>query len=88
MQGDGFWTVPSYRSNFAIRQGPIIFNNLRAVLEGGPLAEYEPQRRFLYILNLGDGTGLATYGPFVWRGRLSWKLKHYIDTKFLEKYRR
>lgn len=73
---------------FAVRQGPVIFNNLQASLEGEPLVEYEPQRRFLYILNLGDSTGLATYGPFVWRGRLSWKLKHYIDKKFVEEHRR
>jgi len=73
---------------FAVRQAPLIFHNLQAVLEGEPLAEYEPQRRFLYILNLGDGTGLATYGPLVWRGRLSWKLKHHIDKKFVEEHRR
>ncbi len=73
---------------FAVRQGPVIFHNLQAALNGHPLYEYKPQKRFLYILNLGDGTGLAVYGPFVWRGRLAWKLKHYIDGKFVEEHRR
>ncbi len=72
---------------FAVRQGPVLFRNLQAALEGEPLAEYRPQRRFLYILNLGDGTGLAVYGPFVWLGRLSWRLKHLIDKRFVEKHR-
>ncbi|MDP8972481.1 MAG: FAD-dependent oxidoreductase, partial [Actinomycetota bacterium] len=72
---------------FAVRQGPVIFHNLQAVLRHEPLEEYRPQKRFLYILNLGDGTGLAVYGPFAWRGRLAWKLKNRIDKKFVEKHR-
>ena len=72
---------------FAVRQGPVIFHNLQATLSGDPLSEYRPQKRFLYVLNLGDGTGLAVYDPLVWRGRLSWKLKHRIDKKFVEEYR-
>ena len=73
---------------FAVRQGPVIFRNLRAALEERPLSEYRPQGRFLYVLNLGDGTGLAVYGPLVWRGKLSWKLKHRIDKRFVEAHRR
>ena len=68
---------------FAIRQGPVIYHNLQAVLRGEPLREYEPQKRFLYVLNLGDGTGLAVYGRLVWRGRLAWKLKNHIDRRFI-----
>lgn len=73
---------------FAVRQAPIIFRNLQAVLNGGKLLRYKPRRRFLYIINLGDGTGLAIYGSFAWRGKLSWWLKHRIDEKFVEEYRR
>ncbi len=72
---------------FAVRQGPIIFNNLQATLTGDSLSGYKPQKRFLYVLNLGDGTGLAVYGPLVWRGRLCWELKHRIDKKFVEEHR-
>lgn len=72
---------------FAVRQGPVIYRNLRATLEGGPLVGYRPQRLFLYILNFGDGTGLAVYGPLVWRGRFPWRVKDCIDRGFLERYR-
>lgn len=71
---------------FAIRQGPVLFHNLKAYLGGRPLEEFKPQKVFLYILNLGDGTGLAIYGPLVWRSRLAWRLKRYIDTKFVREY--
>jgi len=73
---------------FAVRQGPVIFQNLQASLEGLKLGEYRPQRRYLYVLNLGDGTGLAVYGRFSWRGRLSWWLKHRIDDRFVDEYSR
>lgn len=71
---------------FAIRQGPILFHNLKAYLEGDPLKEFKPQKTYLYVLNLGNGTGLAIYGPLVWQSRLAWKLKSYIDTKFVREY--
>jgi len=72
---------------FAVRQGPVIFHNLQAILKNEPLTRYKPQERFLYILNLGGGDGLAVYGPLVWRGRLAWKLKHRIDQRFVESFR-
>lgn len=71
---------------FAIRQGPVLYHNLQALLRGEPLRGYKPQKRFLYILNLGDGTGLAVYGSLVWRGRLAWGLKSYIDRRFMAEY--
>lgn len=70
----------------AVRQGPVLLHNLRATLEGGPLAEYRPRKRHLCVLNLGDGTGLAVYGPFAWRGRLAMKLKDHLDRSFMRKH--
>lgn len=72
---------------FAIRQGPVLFHNLQATLLGGSLKPFEPQRRYLCVLNLGDGTGLAIYGPLVWRGRSAMALKHAIDRRFMNEYR-
>lgn len=47
---------------------------------------FKPQRRFLLILNLGGGTGLATWGRFHWNGRLAFRLKDRIDRAFLREY--
>ncbi|MDQ4128532.1 MAG: FAD-dependent oxidoreductase, partial [Actinomycetota bacterium] len=71
---------------FAIRQGPLLYRNLQAVLEARPLGIFRPQRRFLYVLELGDGTGLAVYGPLAWRGRLAARIKHRIDRRFMAEY--
>jgi NADH dehydrogenase FAD-containing subunit len=72
---------------FAIRQGPVLYRNLQAVLRSEPLQEFRPQRRYLYVLELGDGTGLAIYGPLSYRGRLAAALKHRIDRNFMALYR-
>ena len=71
---------------YAIREGPIIFENLLATLGGTPLRRFNPQRRYLLILNLGDGTGLATWGPLYWHGRAAFWLKDRIDRRFLAEY--
>lgn len=71
---------------FGVRQAAFIHANLLASLEGKPLAEYEPQKRYLAILNLGDGTALSTWGPLWWNGRSSMWLKDFIDRRFLEGY--
>ena len=61
-------------------------NNLLASLRGWPLRRFRPQRRFLLILNLGDGTGLLTWGPFSWHSQLAFRLKDRIDRAFLREY--
>jgi NADH dehydrogenase FAD-containing subunit len=72
---------------FGVRQAVTTHANLLASLEGKPLSEYHPQRRYLAILNLGDGTALSTWGPLWWNGPSSMWLKDFIDRRFLDRYR-
>lgn len=71
----------------AVREAPILTHNLLATLEGRPLSRFSPRRRSLLILNLGDGTGLATWGPLHWQGRAAHWLKDRIDRRFLRRSR-
>lgn len=73
---------------FGIRQGPVLLHNLAARLRDRPLEPYRPQRRYLSILNLGDGRGLALWGPFWWSGRLAMTAKRRLDHRFMDGYRR
>jgi NADH dehydrogenase FAD-containing subunit len=73
---------------FGVRQAVTTHANLLASLGAKPLIEYKPQKRYLAILNLGDGTALSTWGPLWWNGRSSMWLKDYIDRRFLDGYRR
>jgi len=72
---------------FAVRQAPVLMDNLVATLLGRPLRPFEPQRHYLLILNLGDGRGLATRGSLYWRGRFAFWLKDWLDRRFLDRYR-
>jgi NADH dehydrogenase FAD-containing subunit len=71
---------------YAVRESPVLCHNLLASLEGTPLRSFRPQRRFLLILNLGDGTGLLTWGPLYWHSQLAFWLKDRIDRAFLREY--
>lgn len=72
---------------YAVRQGPVLHRNLLAAAAGDPLEPFRPQRRHLLVLNLGDGVGLAVWGPFSWKGRLAFRLKDWLDRRFLRKHR-
>ena len=71
---------------YAVRQNEILFRNLLAALEDGPLAPFRPQRSYLLIFNLGDGTGIMLRSGMVWNGRLPWLLKDRIDRSFMRRF--
>lgn len=71
---------------YAIRQAPVLWHNLLASLEGRQPRAFRPQSQYLWIMNLGDGTGLAVRGALWWQGRSAFWLKDWIDRRFLRSY--
>ncbi len=71
---------------YAVRENPLLLQNLMAALEGKAMQVFDPQREFMLILNLGNGRGLLWRKNFVWEGRLAFLLKDYIDRKFMKKF--
>lgn len=68
----------------AIRQAPVLLPNVLAALRGqSSKRKFAAQRRYLWIMNLGDGTGLAVRGRLYYRGRPAFLLKDSIDRRFL-----
>jgi NADH dehydrogenase FAD-containing subunit len=72
---------------FAVRQTPVLVDNLVAALRGDLLRDYDPQPAYLLVLNLGDGTGLAVRGRRWWYGRAAFRVKDWIDRRWLAGYR-
>jgi selenide,water dikinase len=72
---------------YAVRCGPILAENLRRAQAGLALRVYRPQRNFLSLLNLGDGTAVGVERGFSFEGRWVMRLKDRIDRRFMEKYR-
>ncbi|MCY7400434.1 MAG: FAD-dependent oxidoreductase [Nocardioides sp.] len=69
-----------------VRQGPVLQRSLLARVRGEPLPVYEPKRRALSILDLGDGVGLAVWGRWWWFGASALRLKRFIDRRWLRTY--
>ncbi len=71
---------------FAVRQGPVLFNNLRKALLKQSLTVFRPQKTFLSLLACGEKTALAckpggTMPSF--SGKWVWRLKDRIDRRFM-----
>jgi pyridine nucleotide-disulfide oxidoreductase family protein len=74
---------------YAVRMGPHLVENLRHELglrrEPEP---YRPQQRWLSLINVGDGTAIASWGPFAVRARWALRLKDFIDRRFVARFHR
>ncbi|MEO1638738.1 MAG: selenide, water dikinase SelD [Pseudomonadota bacterium] len=71
---------------YAVRQAPVLFDNLRAALSGGDLRTYRPQRDYLKLISLGEKSALAEKFGTARAGTLLWKLKDAIDRKFMNQF--
>lgn len=72
---------------FAVRQAPVLFDNLRAALSGGDLRPYRPQADYLKLISLGGQHALAEKWGTARKGRLLWRWKDRIDRAFMDKFR-
>ncbi|MEP7012312.1 MAG: FAD-dependent oxidoreductase [Acidobacteriota bacterium] len=72
---------------YAVRQAPVLWQSLRATLSGEEPPLYLPQTGFLSILNLGDGRALMHWKGLVLEGAPIFKLKDWIDRRFLARHR-
>ncbi len=71
---------------YAVRQAPVLWENIGRVLDGRPLRRYIPQRSFLKLVNLGDGRAIAQYRGLTFSGRWVKRWKDRIDQRFIAKY--
>ncbi|MDB9529025.1 selenide, water dikinase SelD [Oscillatoria sp. CS-180] len=68
---------------FAVRQGKPLFHNLQAYLTGQPLQPFTPQKQYLNIIDTGNGSAIASRGPFTFESSLMRAWKDRIDRKFM-----
>jgi selenide, water dikinase len=71
---------------FAVREAPVLFQNLRATLSGGDLQRFEPQKDYLKLISLGGRSALADKWGMMFRGPTLWRLKDSIDRKFMDQF--
>jgi selenide,water dikinase len=71
---------------FAVRQGPVLSENLRRAVAGRPLKPYRPQKHFLGLISTGDKYAVASRGNWSWEGSLLWTWKDWIDRRFMQRF--
>jgi len=71
---------------YAVRENPVLLNNLMASLEGNSLEELDPGPEYLLIFNIGGGLGVLKKNSIVFGGRVAFMIKDYIDRKFIKKF--
>ncbi|MDG2130559.1 MAG: selenide, water dikinase SelD [Fuerstiella sp.] len=72
---------------YAVRQGPILWENIQRTLKHQPLTTYVPQRSFLKLLNTGDGQAIGEWKGRSFSGRWVKRLKDRIDSRFMNMFR-
>ena len=83
---------------YAVRAGPVLAGNLRHAAAGiaagagvrqrtSKARPFRPQRRTLSLMGTGDGRAIACRGRFAAAGRWAWRWKHWIDRRFIDRYR-
>ncbi|NSY36701.1 selenide, water dikinase SelD [Leisingera sp. ANG59] len=72
---------------YAVRQAPVLYHNLRALMTGDPLRKYRPQKDYLKLISMGSKEALGERFGTTLTGSLMWSWKNRIDQAFMEKFR-
>jgi selenide,water dikinase len=73
---------------YAVRQAPILFDNLRTALRGTQkMRAYKPQKDYLKLISLGHKSALADRYGMTFSGPLLWRWKDHIDRTFMDQFR-
>ena len=53
-----------------------------------PEDSYRPRPASLFLLSTGQDEAIASYGPLAAQGRWAARLKHWIDTRWIARFRK
>lgn len=71
---------------YAVRQGRVLSQNLRRFAVQKPLKKYYAQKNVLSLIGTGNQVAIASRGLWTTEGRWVWRLKHWIDQRFVQQY--
>ncbi len=71
---------------FAVRQGPILYKNIKRYLLGKTPRPFKPQAHFLSLISTGSRYAIGTKGRFAVAGSWVWRWKDWIDQRFMAQF--
>lgn len=71
---------------YAVRQAPILLENLRRAMREAPLLSYDPQSDYLKLVSLGSKQAFGEKMGFGAAGHLVWRVKDRIDRSFMNQF--
>lgn len=79
-------TALAHSGVHAVRVGKVLAHNLIARLTGDTLKSYRPRKRSLYLLATGPQHAIASWGKLCGSGKWLWRLKDWIDRRFVKSF--
>ena len=71
---------------YAVRQGPVLAENLTRVVRGMPMLDYAPQRESLALISCGAKYAIASRSAWTAEGRWVWRWKDWLDRRWIAKF--
>lgn len=71
---------------YAVRQAGTLVRNLHRAINGQPLVQWKPQKKFLSLLAAGNRDAAGSRGNITVQGPWVWRWKDRIDRHFMEKF--
>jgi selenide,water dikinase len=71
---------------YAVRQGPVLYENIKRTLLGKKLKKFKPQKEFLSIVTTGGKHAIAAKNGLSISGAWVWQWKNWIDKRFMKQF--
>jgi len=72
---------------YAVRQAPVLAENLKRVVRGMPMVDYVPQKASLSLISCGGKYAIASRGAWSAEGQWAWWWKDWLDRRWIARFR-
>jgi selenide,water dikinase len=72
---------------YAVRQAPVLAQNLKGVLRGTAMRDYVPQKVSLALISCGAKYAIAQRGGWSAEGAWAWRWKNWLDRRWIARFR-